>query len=984
MPRLLQFFFFSLLLHLTVSAQSPYLSAYTTAQGLPNNNVTCLLQDKQGFLWVGTTNGLCRFDGTHFYTFPPGIFESNRIAGDLILDLEEDGEHIWASHRFGATRIDKHSFDCKNYQSPEAGNKYQLQRAIRDICKDPNGNLWFAGSSQLMLYDKKKDLLLEVVNTGQHFRNTTTQVSKIVSDGGNRIYLLMVEAWAAFDLTLKKLDTTLNSRIPVKYLRGENIRLRSYWNTFPSNHNLRYEPATGMLILDAKKHIDGINSVKNFYVDDDQNVFVNTEGNEVQTWTSQGVILPGLSAGPSDSAGKLKEFNCSRQIAGRQCWGSPQGLLVPDKNNDYVLRYFFSQKADAQFKRQEDIMDVKEFDDTRLLVSTRRGLYFMDKLAHSLTHFPYWKDSAVYCSLVMPDNSVWLSLGNQLVHCNLKSGRINRRIPTGSYCVAILAGKNRLVAATRSDGLLLADLAGESVEWLKENDSLQQLIVNRITSVKALQEREYLITYNDTVGAYSVNNFDERKFVALQVPRSATVFGENFVVTTTISVNRQAWFGHYIGGISLFDSVPGKWINFSTQNGLSSNNISQLLYDQQKRVWIITEQGIDVYDNQSKVINHFPLSLQTGGRTGGFVSRTGKLILFDKANIMEVDPARFSTTAGGSKILFSQVLQDRSQLRIAANTLRLPYNQNSFSIIFSLLKFEPGRSTHYAYRLRENDEWTAIGAETELSFASLQPGKYKLQIRATDEFGQWSHYSEILTVEIKPPYWKTAWFYILLGIVLSVGLWLVYRYRINQLKRIHQLRQKISQDLHDEVGATLSGVTLMSELVMEKMKSGLGADTHSYMERIAGESKDMARKMNDIVWAINPRNDSLEKVISKIQAYAIPVCASRHIRFHPIRPDEQPAMAVSMLQRNNIYLICKEAINNAVKHSGAVNIWFSIEKKQGETCITIRDDGEGFELDIVKEGEGLQNMKTRADEIKARFRMTTGNGKGTLVQLWFI
>jgi hypothetical protein len=967
------------------TSQQAYFSAYTTAQGLPNDNVTCIKQDREGFLWVGTYNGLCRFDGTHFYTFPSGLFNSNRLMGDLILDLEEDGDYMWVAHRFGVSRINKHSFNCENFQSPDIGMRYTIDRGIRDIYKDKQGTVWFSGDRQLLRFNRSSGGVEIACDLEKNRpRGASSQISKIVAGKADHILLYLVNGWVDYDIKKNQLDSQLLTTIPIELMKGENLRLRSYWNTFASGYYVGYDTKKGELKVSILQQPGFVNQVRNIYVDSSLTLYINSEKKQTTIWTNENRLIRNNGPGSVPDNSPVAEFNYGYTTGGLQCWGRPQGLFIADKSEAYSTKYFFSGKTGELFNRQYEILDVKETGTNDWLITANGGLFLMSRATQGVKLFPQWEDSAVYTAEVMPDGTLWLSTNQFLYHFNPSTGKILHRIFIKSYAMVLRYFRNQLLAATRSTGMLVINPADNAVTIFRERDSITRIGSDRITALKRIDDDgNFFITYNSP-GLFSMNNFSKDLYRPDSIPFAASVFNERFAITAVQPAPKQLWLGQYIGGLLLYDSLSGKWTNFTMQDGLGSNYISEILCDSRRRIWIITSVGVDIYNPTERNIFRFPQSLRTGGRTGGFMSSKGKLVFFDKGNIIEVDPSRFITTPEKTKILFSQLLQDRTHVNIATNTLRLPYHKNSFSIIFSLLKFNPGRSTQYAYRLKEEHMWSAIGTETELSFASLPPGNYNLQIRATDEFGQWSHYSDTLTIVIKPPFWNTWWFYILVAATVLFILWLIYRYRINQLKKIHLLRQKISQDLHDEVGATLSGVTLMSELVMDKIKSGHAEDTYIYVERIAGESKEMAGKMNDIVWAINPRNDSLDKVISKVQAYAFPVCASRSIRFHAPVAGKIPAINVSMLQRNSIYLICKEAINNAVKHSGASNIWFNIEKQQGQSCIIIKDDGKGFDMETVKKGEGLQNMKTRALEIKGRLHITSGNKSGTSVKLCFL
>lgn len=202
------------------------------------------------------------------------------------------------------------------------------------------------------------------------------------------------------------------------------------------------------------------------------------------------------------------------------------------------------------------------------------------------------------------------------------------------------------------------------------------------------------------------------------------------------------------------------------------------------------------------------------------------------------------------------------------------------------------------------------------------------------------------------------------------------------LSKAAELRQHLSRDLHDEVGATLSGVTLMSELATERIKAGKTEDTRQIIQRITAESKEMAEKMNDIVWAINPQNDTLEKVLNKIQQYGNNLCRSRQIHFHFERAPGQDE-SLNMLVRNSIYLISKEAVNNAVKYSGARNIYFSFSGKRNDYLLRVEDDGIGFDPANTVPGNGLGNMMARAKAIGSQLKIFSQIGKGTKLEMSF-
>jgi signal transduction histidine kinase len=213
---------------------------------------------------------------------------------------------------------------------------------------------------------------------------------------------------------------------------------------------------------------------------------------------------------------------------------------------------------------------------------------------------------------------------------------------------------------------------------------------------------------------------------------------------------------------------------------------------------------------------------------------------------------------------------------------------------------------------------------------------------------------------------------------------------IGQLKENEQLmteqqetRNKFARDLHDEVGATLSGVVLFSELALRDMSRQQFGDIERYMRRIRSECAYMSDKINDILWTTNAELVTLEKLFDHLYGYARPLCASKKISFR-LHIDESMKNDVLKAEvTNHLYLFCKEAINNAVKYSVASGVSFSAQRTGDEYTITISDNGEGFDAGASYEGNGLKNMKGRAAEMKGWCGIESSAGTGTKIILQF-
>lgn len=232
----------------------------------------------------------------------------------------------------------------------------------------------------------------------------------------------------------------------------------------------------------------------------------------------------------------------------------------------------------------------------------------------------------------------------------------------------------------------------------------------------------------------------------------------------------------------------------------------------------------------------------------------------------------------------------------------------------------------------------------------------------------------------KTVYSGLAFFLLLTGYV-------IYRYmrkkRLDNVQEVLNERLRISRELHDEVGATLSGVALYSEIAKQKMEQNNPAGTREYLQHISDNSKEMVEKMSDIVWSLSPENDSYEQIVKKIKSYAFNLCVSKGIHLH-LNIAEEICNEYPVTQvKKNLYLFMKEAVNNAIKYADAKNIYLSLHKKGNKIIAEIKDDGKGFDTALPGVGNGLISMKERADILQGDFTIESVKEKGTTISLHF-
>jgi anti-sigma regulatory factor (Ser/Thr protein kinase) len=291
-----------------------------------------------------------------------------------------------------------------------------------------------------------------------------------------------------------------------------------------------------------------------------------------------------------------------------------------------------------------------------------------------------------------------------------------------------------------------------------------------------------------------------------------------------------------------------------------------------------------------------------------------------------------------------------------------------------------GKGITYAFKMEPiHAEWIPA-AYPAIRYETLKRGLYQLHFRVLDANGK------ILTarrfvIKKEAAFWNAWWFIPLLTVyvlvLVGVGVYIFNLYSLRQKLKLQYLRNQIASDLHDEVGSNLNSIALFVEM----LRKNASADNLPILDRIISNSTESVELMQDTVWAINPRNDSLQKLIDKMQSFATQALAARQIMLEFQSDSSLTGLHLSMEQRKNIYLIFKETINNVVKHAGATRVTIWLKRLNDAFFLKIEDNGKGFDTALDYEGNGIFNLKRRAEESGLELHMHSGPGKGTRVEV---
>ena len=328
----------------------------------------------------------------------------------------------------------------------------------------------------------------------------------------------------------------------------------------------------------------------------------------------------------------------------------------------------------------------------------------------------------------------------------------------------------------------------------------------------------------------------------------------------------------------------------------------------------------------------------------------------------------------GFKIFNSDIPID-SVLKL--ETIELSNQQSSFSIAYRLVD-SPGVATYF-YKLEGRDKnWTkALGTDV-INYITLAPGKYNFEIRCENKTGAVKRDYTALRIDINVPFWLSGWF-ILLCFLLFVGaVYYLHFEEIKKLTAVERVRQKVSRDLHDDIGSTLSTINILSVMARSKMKED-PERALEYMNKISDNSTRMMEAMDDIVWSIHPANDNMNKVLARMRSFATEVLEPKDIELILHFDEALKDVRLNMEQRRDLFLLFKEAVNNAAKYSVATEVCVDMRLKSKVLELTVRDNGTGFDVEKADSGNGLNNMQKRAEKLKSGYTIVSEVGKGTTI-----
>jgi signal transduction histidine kinase len=446
-------------------------------------------------------------------------------------------------------------------------------------------------------------------------------------------------------------------------------------------------------------------------------------------------------------------------------------------------------------------------------------------------------------------------------------------------------------------------------------------------------------------------------------------------------------WGTRTNGVFIFSMGNSRLVaHINTQNGLTANWVKDLFCDNDGTLYLATNQGINIVTGNYKnpTIKTVKIDDDNINReTNCIIKDDGVFYAGTNEGILKWMPGNIRRDTVSPPVYFTKInipgIKNFSvyPYSASAQAVSLPYDKHFISFEFAGVSLKSPQNLLYHYILTGQDnEWSRLTEHNDVAF-DLKPGNYTFKVAAKNADGVWSRRPAVFHFVINSPFWQTWWFIVLAAVIIMYAAYSAYRYKLSKMLALELLRNKISTDLHDDIGSTLSSISILSEVAAREKEQ----KSKRILAEIHERSHSLMEKMDDLVWSISTRNDTAGHLFVRIQQFASAVFEAKDINYEVRIAANIKEMKLDMQRRQHIYLILKEAVNNLIKYSECSTVCITAGHTGKLLKIEVFDNGKGFDTATIYNGNGLLNMQKRSAAIGGNLHIASSPGSGTRVSL---
>jgi ligand-binding sensor domain-containing protein/two-component sensor histidine kinase len=1022
---------------LDLGAERLPIKIYTTADGLAHNDVNRIVKDSRGFLWFCTARGLSRFDGYAFTNFSTEQGLPNSNVNDL---LETRGGDYWVATMGGLVRFDPKGRPGRRAAHPSDDTSAPMFTVVPDdgdprariitvLREGRDGSIWVGthnGLYRLELANGRRSLRPVDVHMPHEYPELRV-VGDVVDDAGglwisapSGLYRRWPDGSAA--------RYTMRDGLPQDYLSDllEDHEGRLWVGTRHGGFfRLNVDGSRRAPVVDLRFGFPEMPTdwVFQLFETSDGRLWVATDRGLVEFLRTGAAQDPRFRTYSQRSGLSYSDITAVNEDLGGNLWlgTNTAGAMKLTRNGfstygvqDGIrsVNEIFEDRAGNVCFRGTVLGDARTsvFEGAKLdLLSPQQSVIHYGRLGcFNGQRFDWFQPAAVtYMGWVHEQVTLQARNGNWWVG----TGVGLFRFPAADHLSAVKTARplnvyttkeglasqqvfrlfedsrgNVWISTTAQTGVGLArwESASERVHDLSQSPELSSVKDDVPQSFGEDPAGNVWIGFNHVLARYAQGRF--RLFTASEGLPAGTIMN--------IHVDRSGrlWLASEESGLVRVDDAGAErpaFVRYTTSQGLSSNNTEVITEDDLGHIYVGGGRGLDRLDPSTGRVKHFTVAdgLPPGLFRAALRDRHGVLWfgmtsgLARLAPVAETPPAPPPVLISGVRV--SGVPQFVSALGEQETALpELAPGRNQLQIDFLALGFAPGEVLRYQYRLDgAGADWSELGEQRTVTYAGLGPGRYRFTVRAVNSDGIASDRPAIITFTVLRPIWLRWWFLTVSVIAFGLMVLAVYRYRVARLLEMANMRTRIATDLHDDIGANLTRIALLSEVASRTPGADPGGRADGPLSSIARIARESVSSMSDIVWAINPKRESLLDLTRRMRQHAEEVFTLRDIDLRFNGPSAADSLKLGMDVRRDLLLIFKEAVNNCARHSRCERVEIDLRVEGPRLVLTVVDHGVGFDPSMQGDGQGLLSMERRAHRLNGSLGITSGPGGGTAITL---
>lgn len=971
------------------------ITGLNVANGLSSSNIRKIVQDKYGFLWIATQDGLNRFDGRQVEVLNAGNKNRSRnLPGQDIFDIIPDstGNYLYALFSYaGLSKIDLRTVSVVNNYihlngkgQPDHWNK----------CLARKSSLLYIGTNEgtVIGFDTKKETEFFRLKISELF-NRSYAVDKIkVTDEGLLYLFLSGKGIVLYDPMLRKMIRFISTA--ELYLTEDGFQFTDvaehaglFWITTSMglrclalhNNQVQYprKLQTTPALWFLNKYLSSVSVYNGKVLYSGKDGLFQTDS----TLDNPVHIRPTRSHENQDF---FELANCIYQ-QGSVIWvGSQYGIAwVKNRFSPFMG---LSNSLNGNGNRIKHTMGLLPVSDSILAVCSDDALFFANHRTGSVEKFAV---PDFYMSVFKVPGNLFIASGDQGFQLFDVAGKplpLDKHFPElTSISHDLLIGATSFadsmifMASQNQKGLHCWNILRGTVSTINTQSAGVQLQSNVINRVFVDSRKRLWILCDNVISVYDVGH-NSMQHITLHDPVQQKPLSVIMDICETANAFWLAVYG--VGIISLKEDLSIKTI-YAQRNGINNIGLYKLMKLSDSTLMASSNNGLSVLNIRSgKAINYFEedgLHSSSFEETSGAIS--GNYLFFGGFNgFTRIDPKKISSNPPAPVLYFSSAsvsteASSADTLDIFMKQLVIPEDASQVTIHFSAVNFTSPEKVRYQYMLNPiSKQWEDGGHEPFLNLVGIGPGTYTLQVRASNEAGVWSEPVQ-LVLQFKPKWFQTWWFtalLILMGILIAFVL---YRMRMHQLAREEGIRKKLSNDLHDDLGSTLNSVKVHATLAL------LDPQNNVHLQRIKESIQQAIVSTRDLIWVLDDKKDTVDHLVSRLMQFAEPLCDAQGVSLKKDISADAWNVKLGKEERRNLYMIMKESINNSIKYAGCSSIMLQINYINKRLHITVSDNGQGFDPATVTPGNGTVNIRSRAEAAGYLSNIYSAPGNGTSVQL---